>query len=105
MKKVLNDIKAELPNFKDREVLKRFLFIVLIIFFSLTVLCEPMNIKSNYDSKVDSTSVVLYDHTFNKSYTLSKDVWDLNSRLKRCSDLLCEIDGIKYYIISNKIKL
>jgi len=105
LKRVFNDIKESSPNLKDKAVLKRFLVVVALVILSMFAFRNvDGNISSKYELNLDSTRVVLVDHTFNKTMTISKNVWEMDKRLTRTADLLCEIDGIKYYML-NKIKL
>jgi hypothetical protein len=33
------------------------------------------------------------------AYRISRDIWEMDPRLERTADLLCTIDGIKYYLL------
>jgi hypothetical protein len=35
----------------------------------------------------------------NTAYKISKSIWEMDPRLERTSDLLCIIDGVKYYLL------
>ena len=103
---MFNDLKSSLPNLKNPGVLKRFLVITVLLILSLFAFHKvgSNHITSRYDLNIDSTRVVLVDNISHKSMVLSENVLDMDVRLKRTVDLLCEINGIKYYMI-NKIKL
>ena len=103
---MFNDLKTTLPNLKNPGVLKRFLVVVVLIVLSIFAFHRVKShaVASRYDLKLDSARVVLVDHTLKNSITLAKDVMDMDVRLKRSVDFLCEIDGVKYYML-NKIKL
>ena len=87
---------------KNSEIRKRIIIIVALFLLALTVFSSPLNkdIKSSYDFIPDTTAVVLVDHSLS-SMKVSKDIFDMDIRLKRSCDYLCEIDGIKYYLIDN----
>ena len=106
IKRILNDLKSSLPNLKDPGVLKRFLVIIVLVILSLFAFHKvgSNHITSRYDFNIDSTRVVLVDHTLHQSMVMSENVLDMDVRLKRTVDLICEINGIKYYML-NKIKL
>jgi len=105
MKKFLIKVLNDLPNLKDKKVLKRFLIVAALVLFSMFAFSKTgRKLASNYDFISDSTRVVLVDHTLKQTMTLSEDILDMDIRLKRTVDLLCEIDGVKYYII-NQIKI
>jgi hypothetical protein len=104
-KRILKDLKTASPKLEDPDVLKRFLMVLALVILSIfafqRVGGEP--IPMTYDFKPDSTSVVLVDKGM-KTIRISEDVLDMDLRLKRTIDFICEIDGVKYYML-NKIKL
>ena len=106
IKRIANDLKTTLPNLKDPDVLKRFLVVVALIALSIFAFhrVKSNTLTSRYDIELDSARVVIVDHTLKTSITIAEDVMALDVILKRSVDLLCEIDGIKYYML-NKIKL
>ena len=108
LKRVFNDLKNASPNLKDKAVLKRALVIsviVILFLFAFRNVKSEITVTSAYDFQMDSTAVVLVDHNLKKTMKISEDVWKMDSRLERVTDFLCEINGIKYYLINNKIKL
>jgi len=102
---IISIYKSVLRRLKNKEILKRLIIVTAIILIALTVFSKPLSFKSIYDLKADTTSVILVDHNFKTSYELAKDVFEMDIRLKRQCDILCEIDGVVYYLINSKIKL
>ncbi len=106
LKRILNDLKNASPDLKDNGVLKRAIIIGCLVLLSLLAFSNGKSrVTSSYDFHMDSTAVVLIDHNLKKTMKLSKDVWKMDVRLERVSDFLFEVNGIKYYLINNKIKL